>query len=346
LDVYDISTFSLSEDLTAGDDIDFSTNPSTGNTQISVEDQVDFDSLVLSTNTTKDTSGDIQIRDDSNGELFSLDDGTSSTSSARYEGNGAFTFGKREGSVGENSFVIGTDQFGDRNTASDTASVAYGRNVISSGVDSLAGGFDTEASASQGVALGDGTTASGISATAAFNKDTEASERYSVAFNFDTFASGRSSAVFGERSEAAARASFAAGDDLTNYAHASVAVGRFNEIYLGSPQGAITPNNDDRLFVVGAGNPSGRGRLDAFGRLDHIDGKLLKQLGEPGIGARPGDFGGNNAVLRTFDPGRPANDNGLELHSVQVAPGALLAMVLLRAWFSAVRTRKIGPFGG
>lgn len=235
---------------------------------------VSFPELTLTNNNTTDTSGDLQIRDDSNGDLFSLDDGSSPQLSAKYEGDGAFTFGRRTGSVGNNSFVVGGGSF-DPNEASDDYTVAVGNNTTASGPYSVALGLGSIANDSAAFAHGGGLTGNVATASGQFSYaggdnvtasgyashaeglDTVASADNSHAGNFDTEASAINSRAVNRRTATTAEDSFASGRQTVARVATSTVVGAYNEDYLGSGNEIIYPNLGDtgseRIFTVGVG---------------------------------------------------------------------------------------------
>lgn len=241
----------------------------------------------IADNNTQDTSGDLQIRDDSGGDLFSLDDGSSPQLAAKYEGSGAFTFGYRTGTTGNHSVVLnGQDSanFDEENIASGDASLATGYQTEASGLASYAGGFDTlasnytsfaignitEASGFYAVASGTQTTASGDSSHASGNS-TIASGRYSRAEQVSSEANARAAYARNRNTVASADMSSAIGEETVSRVFGGTVLGVYNEDYVGSGNETSILNNlsdSDRIFAVGAGDDGfvfdERGRLDGF----------------------------------------------------------------------------------
>jgi len=168
-----------------------------------VVQSLEIDTLSVSSNVTKDTSGDLQIRDDSNGDIFSLDDGGSPQLAARYEGAGAFTVGVRtttrlfdfnppvvagsivigggsgaNDAVGSGAVAIGNEVTLGGFYVADN-SVGIGKNIDVSKSDVFVVGKDiTDSSTSGGnVFLGIGLTTSfdGTTVVGAYNEDIQAS---------------------------------------------------------------------------------------------------------------------------------------------------------------------------
>jgi len=134
--------------------------------------RVSVPALTLSNSTTTTSAGDLQIRKDSDGELSSVFD--ANNLEARYEGNSAFTLGRRIGSTtGGFSMVLGED-----NEASGQGAIATGANTEASGDSTFAtgdlstasaegafaGGIDALSSAPSSVSIGEDVTSRGYGA--------------------------------------------------------------------------------------------------------------------------------------------------------------------------------------
>lgn len=165
-------------------------------------------SSVLSNNPSQ--GGDVMLRDGST-RLFELDDGSNPSVAARYEGEGAFTFGKRTGFVGFGSIVLGAGQSSDTPLeAGGSGALAFGEGSVSSGRGSIAMGDSVEASENDTTAFGLNTTASGS---------------VSTAFGINTIASDEQSFVAGKDNEVSGRHSFSTGESNTVSGWNSVAIG-------------------------------------------------------------------------------------------------------------------------
>jgi X-X-X-Leu-X-X-Gly heptad repeat protein len=172
-----------------------------------------------------------------------------------YEGNGAVTFGGRSGSVGSNSFTVGSF-----NEASGVGSVAFGIFNDSTGESAFTQGTNVKATAPNAVAFG---------------RFTEATNNVAAAFGGFTVASGFASLAAGSETVASGLGALATGSFTRAGFHGGAAIGNYNED-VGTEPGSISGiAASDRVLQVGAGdNPSansgandyfdGRGRVDSL----------------------------------------------------------------------------------
>ncbi len=71
--------------------------------------------------------------------------------------------------------------------------------------------------------------------------------------------------------------------------------------------------------------------------LNHLNCKSLKQQREPRMLARPRDLDGFDATRLPLGAGRPGSESCLELHGIEVPPGALASMIRNRALRTTLR---------
>ena len=255
------------------------TGQSTGNTLPTLGSNETFGTIKLAPrNVPSPTIGDMMIMDP-DGQVGLL----SGSSTAKHEGQGAFTIGQRrlQGSnIGTASFAAGR-----QNTASGNFSAAFGDNTTASGSESFAAGTGSVASGqgaaafggsqatdSFAFAAGSGTQATEFNAFAEGNS-TIASGSAAHAEGFNTEALGTSSHAEGAFTLARGRNAHAGGDNTIARVFAGRAVGMWNEDYLTSSapnqQGIEDTSLNDRMFAVGVGDdPSA-----SSGTNDYIDGR-------------------------------------------------------------------------
>jgi len=147
-------------------------------------------------------------------------------------------------------------------------SIAFGNDVIASGVRSTAFGYNTTASAPYSTAFGISTTASDANATA-FGDSTTASDSSATAFGYGTTASGTASTAFGYGTRASGNISTAFGRNITvNGAHsvgigldtASHSIANSNiMVIMGGNVGIGTVDPQHLLEVSALGTSSGTG---------------------------------------------------------------------------------------
>ncbi|WP_299886071.1 hypothetical protein [uncultured Lacinutrix sp.] len=135
--------------------------------------------------------------------------------------------------VGPGSVAMGTS-----NTASGTNSIMFGHLGVASGLNTIAMGYNNTASGATAVGIGNGNTASGVGAIAIGTQNT---------------VSGISGSALGVSNVVSGTAtSQAIGEGLTAETYYQTSIGAYNT--AATPTGnTITPNENDRLFVIGNG---------------------------------------------------------------------------------------------
>lgn len=213
----------------------------------------------LASNNTADTSGDVLVRDDSGGDLFSLDNGGSPQIAAKYEGTNAFTFGRRTGNVGDNSLVVNGSSIS-ANEASGQSSFAGGSGAVASG-SFRAFAWSGEASGTDSVAFGPNVHASGKNSFAAGNGT----------FN-EVDAAGENSVRFGKNNKSNAENSSSFGTNNITDTHNGFSLGTFSETTGDNQVTTVSGlSNSSRIFAVGVGGDGG-GTLDTFDGRGRVDG--------------------------------------------------------------------------
>jgi hypothetical protein len=111
------------------------------------------------------------------------------------------------------------------------------------------------------------------------------------------------------------------------------------------PRGVLVDANQRRELGILGRHPSGNrfvhdtparvpaasedlGRAQDVGLFHHVDGEALEGLGEPALGLGPWEVDLEYVVLGTLDPGRPGEHEGDEAAGVEVAPPALVGVVI------------------
>ena len=258
-------------------------NPETG-----ITEGVDYNNLEQFIDTSELNAANLTVPGDEPIDLIGLNnsgdqillDGTNSV--AKYEGNGAFTFGSRNGVVENNSLVLGSNA-----VSSGSYSVAMGRETQATGNNgAVATGFRSQASGSASFAAGSSAEASGPYSFAA-GDDVIASGFFSAATGRDTIASGNSSTAMGNNTEAVGGSSFAIGIFTKTTGISSVSMGRdtISRLYGGIVGGVYNEDyferngirnissfvNEDRLFAIGVGDDPGF-FLNSFDNIGRADG--------------------------------------------------------------------------
>jgi hypothetical protein len=206
--------------------------------------------FTVSSENTANVSGDVQIRDDSTGDLFSLDDGSTPQLAAKYEGNAAFTFGKRDDTnVGTASFVVGGTTDAVSNAAAEV-----------SGVASFAAGVQHDVSGRLSAAFGGSNLVSGESAFAS-GLSNEVLAESAQAFGDENDVSAVQASAFGSRNVNRVFTSFAVGVRAEETVTAGNEVSDVQSLSSGS-----------RIFKVGVGDGPNTGteEFDGRGRVDGL----------------------------------------------------------------------------
>lgn len=225
-------------------------NPSTGEVETTVifevtENGVNGESLSVNT---ADVESNFILQDVSTGDLITLD-GTNSV--GKYEGNGSFTIGKRTGSVGSNTYSIGSAPSGiaGENEATLTASYVFGAgNIIT--------GFSGNSNVSIG--LNNTTNAGAQTLVVGYNNEIQNLSNSAV-IGTNVSASGG----FGDNNR------FGFGRDLTINSNRSMALG--NDL-------TVNGGDNEFNFIVGERNQ----RTEAFvvgADNDFLDDMLVLQAG-------------------------------------------------------------------
>ncbi len=186
------------------------------------------------------------------------------------QASGDHSFAANSGSVASGDFAtafgistasgLAAMTWGDSNTASNQSATAFGSETTASGQSAVSWGFQTDATGLRATAWGDQTLASAIRATA-FGQGTTASNDNATAFGQGSIASGTRSTAFGNLSSATGDTATAFGWVTSAPSLGEVAVGVFTTAY--TPDSTVTPDPDDRAFVVGNGVGIGS-ESDAF----------------------------------------------------------------------------------
>lgn len=106
--------------------------------------------------------------------------------------------------------------------------------------------------------------------------------------------------------------------------------------FLPSGQAPLHRATHDGVRLPPGDSEQAHGRRQALRRENDVNREALEEEREPRAAAGPRHVHGLGPVFAARRPGRPAGDDRLELHRVQVPPRTLLAVVLDGAGPAAV----------
>jgi hypothetical protein len=235
-------------------------------------------------------------------------------------GNDAFATNDDAIAIGRDAFASGQSSFavGSNSDASGDYSTSIGQNTRALGINSTALGFNTIASGNisgnnASTAMGSITVASGFTSTS-MGSGTVASGSISTSMGSATRASGSVSTALGIYTLASGSFSTAMGNRTIAPSYAETVIGAYNTTY--TPNGSLTWDSNDRLFVIGNGNSDSRSNAmvilkngntgigtDSPQELLHLSGGRLR------IGDEVIEDGGND-VIAFYASLVPAIDGG------------------------------------